>query len=270
MKIDYSGALGKALGFCIHPQRWVPYLLADIVFVSAALAMILPNLDSFIYLLSLSGAEANPLLIAPLVTTFFGVLVLFIAWGLVTFWINGAVIHQSRKENEFNKSWSVSGKRYLSILAVTVITAAVGMIVGMVPYIGFVFGILAGLIFFFTLQSVMVKGNGFAAALEDSFEIFKKYPFKVFLMWLVITILSVVILFAFSLPMLALAFRTIMDTAASGLQDSAALINLIYVVQGNLVQFFAAGMILLVGFAITRTFAAKAQTEFYLQVRKTK
>ena len=270
MKMDYSGALGKALGFCIHPQRWVPYLLADLVFVSAALALLLPNIDSFIYLVSLSGAEMNPMLVAPLFTAFFGVLLLFLAWGLVTLWINGAVIHQSHKEHEFNKSWSVSGKRYLSILGVTVITAAVGMIVGMVPYIGFVFSIIAGLIFFFTMQSVMVKGNGFAAALEDSYEIFKKHPFKVFLIWLLVAIMSVLILFVFSLPMLALAFKTILSVTASGLQDTAALIGLISAVQGNLVQFFVSGIILLVGFAITRAFAAKAQTEFYLQLRQPK
>ncbi len=266
MKVDYADALSKGIAFCIHPTRWVPFFLLDMAAFSLLLTVFMPNMAYFLY--SMSAVEYNPLLLAPAVTAFFQIVIIFAAWVLANLWIQGAVIHQSYKEKEFSKSWGISLRRYPSILVATAITAITGFIVALVPYAGWIFSLIVSLAFFFILQSVIVKGSGFVRALEDSLELFRGNPFKVFLAWLTIAIIAGLIMVAFSIPMLALVFRTTMETTAGAEVTTATLFAILDSFQTNLTQFFISGIVLLVGFALSRTFAMKAQTEFYIQMKK--
>jgi hypothetical protein len=268
MKIDYSGSLTKSLAFCIQPKRWLPFFVIDLAFVSVALTAVLANMPYFIYIMS--GVE-DLSAIAPVMNLIFSVVLLFTGWILLNIWISGSLIHQSHKEKEFGQSWGVAGKRYFSLLGVSAVTAIGAMIVGMIPFIGFIMSILVGLLFFFGMQSVIVKGNGFVSALEDSVALFRKYPFKVFLIWLAVAVISMLILLVFSLPILALLFNMftgIPELTAGGDITTPVLMNLIFAVQNQMPLLVLTGAILLIGFGVSRTFALKAQTEFYSQFKK--
>jgi hypothetical protein len=267
MKIDYSGSLMKAMRFCILPKRWLPFFVIDLSFASVALIALVANMPYFIYFLS--GLEDLSML-GPALNLLLSLMLLFAGWILLNIWITGSLIHQSYKEKEFGQSWSMAGKKYLSLLGVAAITAIISLIVGVIPYIGWLISIFVGLVFYFGLQSVMVKGNGFMAALKDSMDIFRKHPFKVFLAWLVVSALSLLILLVFAIPVLALLFNMIIDLSSlAGTEAGAAvLMNLMFAVQNQMPQMLITGAIALIGMAITRTFALKAQTEFYNQFKK--
>jgi hypothetical protein len=267
MSIDYAEPLKKAFGFCLQPKRWLPFFIVDLAFVSVAITLILANSLFFLYLFA--GIEDITLLEGAGV--FFAELVtLFIAWVLVSIWISGAVIHQSHKEKEFGKSWTASTRRYLSLLGVTAVTAITAFITGLVPYVGWVLSILVGIIFFFSMQSVIVKNNGFVKALQDSWKLFRKQPFKVFLMWIVIAALALLIVAVFAIPIIALLYNIFIDFTASGSLTAETIMNLVYAIENQLPLLVVSGVIFVLGMAISRAYTIKAQTEYYLQLKKAK
>ncbi|MCX6814747.1 MAG: hypothetical protein NTY20_03810 [Candidatus Aenigmarchaeota archaeon] len=265
MNIDYAQAMKKAFTFCLEPKRWLPFFIVDLAFLSVALALIMANSLFFIYLIA--GIQ-DITLFGNAAVFFLELLILCIAWLLVGLWISGAVIHQSYKEREFGKSWKVSRKRYFSLLGVAAVTAIIAFIVAVIPAVGWIISIFVGLVFFFAMQSVIVKENGFMNALEDSWKIFKHQPFKVFLMWILIAVLSLIILAIFSIPLLALIFRMVIDISVGGQVTAATLMSLIYTIENQLPLLVISGIIFVLGMAISRVFSLKAQTEFYLQLKK--
>lgn len=266
MKIDYADALKKSLGFCLHPKRWLPFFILDVAFFSVTLAVIMANVPFFLYFLA--GLEDTALM-GPAMNLFFSVIGLFVIWVLLGIWIGGAVIHQSNKEHEFKKSWAVSFHKYLSMLGVSALTAVIAFLVSVVPYVGWLVSIVVGIALFFGLQSVIVKGNGFIKAIEDSWHIFKRQPFKVFVMWISVSAITLLILGIFAIPLLAMIFGIIVQAAAGGgVISTAMFMNLIFAIENQLTMLVVSIVVFLIGFAIARTFSLKAQTEFYNQIKK--
>ncbi|MEM5812571.1 MAG: hypothetical protein QW286_02520 [Candidatus Aenigmatarchaeota archaeon] len=270
MSVDFLQAFKRAIAFCIEPKRWLPFFIIDLAFISAALFLIFQNMEYFIYIIM---AAESPEMLVPLVNTLLTIIGLFIGWVLVTLWVTGAVIHQSYKEKEFAKSWGVSAGRYLSLLGVLMITGIISFAVSMIPYVGWIIAILFSLVFLFTLQSVVISKSGIISAIRDSWKIFRKKPFHVFLMWLIISAFSLILLLVFALPLLALTIKTFWNVlgiygGSFKTIDAGSLVSLAIAVKNQLSLFILSGAILLVGLAIVRAFSLKAQTEFYLQIKK--
>ena len=265
MKIDYADGLKKALVFCLHPKRWLPFFIMDVAFFSVALALFITNMPYFLYFVA--GIQ-DISMIGPAASIFFSLVGLFIVWLLLGLWVNGAMVHQSNREKEFSKSWSVSFHKYLSILGVTAISAGIAFLVAIVPYIGWLISIFVGIALFFSLQSVVVKGNGFIKALEDAWHIFRRQPFKVFLMWISISAIALLLLAIFAIPLLALVFNMVVEVAGGGTVSTATLMNLIFEIENQLPVLVVSVIIFILGMAISRVFSLKAQTEFYNQIKK--
>jgi hypothetical protein len=268
MNIDYATPLKKAFAFCLEPKRWLPFFILDLAFVATAFTLVMSNSMTFLFMMMSASDIGVSGDAAALLLELVG---LFAVWALASVWVTGAVIHQSHKEKEFRKSWKASWKRYLSLLGATAVTAVIAGLGGMIPAVGWILAILVSLVFFFALQGVMIKGHGVMKSLEDSWHIFRHQPFKVFLMWLLIAALSAIIILIFAMPILGLTTRIVLDVAGTGGNiTSSDLINLITMIQTQFTLFVVSGMILVLGMAITRVLAVKAQTEFYLQLRKPK
>jgi len=268
MNIDFVAPLKKAFAFCLEPKRWLPFFILDLAFVAIGFTLIMSNSMTFLsMMMATSGVEMSgeaAVLLLELVG-------LFAAWLLATLWITGAVIHQSHKEKEFAKSWNFSRNRYLSLLGAAAVTAVIAGLAAAIPTVGWIISILVGLVFFFTLQGVMIKGQGIMKSLEDSWHIFKHQPFKVFLMWLLITALAGIIALIFALPIIGLTTRVVLDVAGTGGSITPAdLMNLISTIQMQFNLFVVSGIIFILGLSIVRVMSIKAQTEFYLQLRKPK
>jgi len=281
MAINYAHAIKNGFKFGFTPKRWLPFFITDIIFFSALLVLTLSNLQLIIS--SLAGFTTNPLALGSLLG--YGAVIVggFIIWFLVKIWIQGAVVHQSYKEKEFDKSWRVAYKKYLSLLAVVIVVALISFIVstviGFIPYIGWALTIIAsiiiGLMFFFVLQGIIVSKLGFYKSMKSSYYMFRDKPFEVFIMWLLVGILSIVILGIFSLPIVVI-FSVILSNIFLGIGLSGAaaaadpIMTIVSSLQTYLVPIIVSGVILIVGLAISQTFALKAQTEFYQQIKKKK
>jgi hypothetical protein len=150
-----------------------------------------------------------------------------------------------------------------------IVVALITIIAGLVPYIGWILAIIVGLMFFFVKPAVVVKKLSFDNSLRDSYYIFRKDPVTVFLIWLVVSIISVIILFVFFMPLLL----TILNTIAPLLfqMSSTAVASLVVVsLMENIWLLALGGEVFLIGVAITEVFKLKSETDFYLLFKKGK
>jgi hypothetical protein len=264
---SYGEILGNALKFSVHPKRWLPFFVLDSIFFIAAVALVMSNFSNIMSLIM--TATSNPATVLSLIN--FGLILVagFIVWGLLKIYITAAVVHQSVKPKEFGKSWSVAKSRFLTLLIVVVIVGIISGIVGLVPYIGWILSIIVGLMFFFIKPAVVAKGLGFDNSLRDSYHIFMKHKWTVFLIWVAVAIISIIITFIFFIPLLAIIWGTIAPIVMQVSTATTASLLLVSLME-NLPLLIATGEILLIGMAIAEVFKTKAETDFYLLFKKKK
>lgn len=265
---DYGDILVKSLKFSVRPKRWLPFFIADVVFIGLMLQIMLSDMGMFVTWLA--SVETNPALIGQAIGSIALLVACIIAWSLVKLWVQGAVVQQSFKEKEkVGDAFRYSLKRYPSLLIAFIIVGAISGIAGMVPYVGWILSIIAGLALMFVFQGVIVFKLGFAEAIGGSYYIFRKRPGSVFLAWLAIVIISLIVTGIFMLPALAL-FGTALLPALIGAGTDATFYALVSLLLQNLNALMAVGVIFLLGSSIATTFSSKAATEFYLAWGKKK
>lgn len=269
--VDYGKALSKGLRFGINPKRWLQFFILDLVFLSIGLAIFLPNLSEVLpVVMGYSQDLAGALSMAGFVVS---IMVVFVVWMLVRLWLTGAVVHQSYKEKDkISKSFNVAGRKYLHILIAIIIVTIIAGGVSMIPYVGWLISFVVSWIFFFVLQGIIVSNMGFWRSIENSYKIFRNKPLQVFLAWLLIAIVTVVIYTIFSIPAMFLFFGIFASLGPMfmGAQPmpSEVIASLNQVLQTNMPTLIVVVIIALIGLAISQVFALKAQTEFYLQLKK--
>ena len=267
MKLSYVPTVVKSLKFAIIPKRWLPFFLLDLcfgIFTLSFLFSVLPSLSGIL-------SQNNPLAFASLLTIATPVIVGMIAWILVKLWISGAVIHQSYREKEFKKSWRVSLKKYPYLLVAMILITLITTAGGIIPLIGWIITIILSLIFYFVYQGILINNLGPLEAIGNSYKIFRRNIAEVFIVWLIITIIVLIVNSLTSLPatfMLSHTFDTL--SAVYDTENITAISEVLSVVKYNTANFAIAGIIMLLGLAFSQTFSLKAQTEFYLQLRKRK
>jgi hypothetical protein len=268
--VDYGKALSKGLSFGINPKRWLQFFILDLVFLSIGLAVALPNLSEIIPVM-MGGSQdlAGAVQIAGFAVS---IMLVFIVWVLIRLWFMGAIVHQSYKgKDKISKSFSVAGRKYLHILVAIIIVTIIAGAVSIIPYVGWIIAIVISWIFFFVLQGIVVSNMGFVGTLQNSYRMFRNRPLQVFLAWLLIAIVTLVIYFVFSIPMLILMFWAIIPiipSLAGAQMPPEAISALSQMLYTNLPALIVVGVIALIGFAISQVFTLKAQTEFYQQLKK--
>ncbi len=263
--VSYGEVLRGALRFALQPKRWLPFFVLDIVFFLAAVSLVMTNFSGMLNLLMTT--TTSPAAALSLAGYAFIFIAGFIVWALLRLWITGAVLHQSVKPKEFRQSWGVANERFFSLLAVAIVVGIISSLVSMVPWIGWLLSIIAGIIFFFAMPAVVAKKLSFDNALRDSYKIFRKKPLTVFLIWLVVAIIALVITLIFMIPCLAVAWGTI--APLTGQISSATMLSLMLMsLITNIWLLVACGIIFITGMGISQVFTLKAQTDFYLQLKK--
>jgi hypothetical protein len=258
--VKYTEALNKGLKFSIQPKRWLPVFILDLIIFSVFIAVTVTNTNMLTSLASMGTITLTVFESLGYIGLFFGLLII---WGLVIIWIHGAIVYQSYKEKQYDKSWKLAKNKYLSILGAVVVVGIISIIVGLVPFVGWILSIIVGLMFFFILQGIMIKNQGFIKTMESSWDIFRKRPIDVFAMWLVLTVVSMVILFIFLLPLLLVFGGFVLTIMSTG-----SVFTALPYLFSNFWAFIIGTVILLIGLSIATVFSIKAQTEFYLQLKK--
>lgn len=270
--VDYGKAISRGLRFGVNPKRWLQFFILDLIFLGIGFSIMLPNLSALSSLISGSQDMANIMGMAGAAASIFAV---FIVWILLRIWFAGSIVHQSDKEKEkIGKSFRIACGKYPSIFMATLIVAIIGVVVGMIPYyVGFILSIIVSWMFFFIIQGIMVSKLGFSGTLKNSYRMFRNKPLQVFLAWLLISIITGVIYLIFTLPAMAMMFSVMMPyfgAMAIGGQAAAPelMASLSQIIQTNMTGLIVVGIIAMMGLSIATTFALKAQTEFYNQLKK--
>lgn len=305
-----SAILKKSILFGISPSHWIPLFVTDAVFFSvlAAIFIVNPPFISFIA----TGSPAG-------VSILLGAFMLGVMWFLIRLWVSGAMIHQSYKEKEYEKSWYISWKKYPSLLGSIILIVIGGILLGLPPIINSFASIAWGMVTFFVLQSVLVKKKSSIEALRDSYAIFKKnlepvafdeikflvwfvliafcgflisaarfslgivpgihlwvtfagvlfllFYSKIARFWLLVAVISALMVIPFALPAVVIAFSSVTPDilfASQGSYPSAMLSAMI--LQPHLLLIV--GLIFLIGSSLAAAFTLKAQTEYYLRLKK--
>jgi len=199
--VEYRKPIKKGIEFGLNPLRWLPIFIVDLIFFTIAFGVIVStgSLSSVTQTL-MSGVPTTGA-----IAVLGWVALMGVAWFLVRLWVTGAVIHQTKKWKEFDKSWSVSASKYLSMLLAMIILIIIAMVVSFVPIVGGFLSIVVSVIFFFVMQSVIIKNNSASKALKDSYAIFNKSLSRakikdsVFILWaIVVVLLGLISLFMYS------------------------------------------------------------------------
>ena len=275
MNSNFKDAVSKALRFAVTPKRWLPFFILDIAFFSMIVALILSNIGNITNLVTaIQTATTQPMAILNMIGLFSGILALIVVYSLLKLWVTGAVLWQSYKENEYGKSFSVAYHRYLHILVAVILIGIISGVAGMIPYIGSILSIIVAIAFFFILPGIIVGNYGGVETLRRSWGIFMKWTLNVYLICLVVSILSGIITIIFMIPMLAVFLGTFLPyliqmvssgIATGGIQMFSVMTTAML---NNIVTFVISGIIFLIGSSIASAFAAKANVEFFLRIKK--
>jgi hypothetical protein len=265
--VNFGEALRKGLRFCIEPKRWLPLFILDVIMFTIVLAVLLGRLNLIMSIMVES--QNNPVAALPFLNLIAGFIILGVAWFIVRMWIMGSLIHQSIRPKEFEKGYKISIGRLHRIIVVVILVAIISTLAGMVPLVGFIFSLIVSWVFFFVFQGIILDNLGIIGTMKNSLHIFKKSPFDVFIAWLLIAIISGLIMLAFGFPLLGIFFTFFFGIfLGTGTVDPNNIALFAFYLQSNLPAIIAFSVIALVGMELSQVFAVKAQTEFYLQMKK--
>lgn len=269
MGIEYTEIMTKAFNFSYRPRRWLPLYIADLVFLAIFLVLFLSNSEALIAFAELS-MESQPdfAATAAMINSVLYALSLGAVWMIVRIWIAGAIVHQSHKPKEFDKSWRVSGNRIFTLVITSFLVSLIGMIGGAIPTVGWVVSLVLTWVFFFIIQAIIVDNLNVIESMKKSYHIFRNKAFDVFVIWILIALVSISIVVIFSMPMIASFVGSFMTMAMAEASSAEALSLFFLAVQENLGVMVVTGMIALVGMEISTVLGLKAQTDFYMKAGK--
>lgn len=265
MAINYSKAIKKSLYFCIQPKRWIPVFLINFV-------MFLIVYSAF--QIGLGGESIIASGWTLMLTVFFGVLLL--GSVLTSIWITGAVVYQSYKEKEFEKSFRISCSRYSDLFLVlfaTTILSLIAAIFIIIPLIGILLSsiliVVIYLSFFFVIQEVIINKKQWVVAIKNSYALFRENILLLVLLAIITELISVLIALPFQIPGALYSSEIAGSLASSSNFFGISLFSKFSVVEKiSEPLFFILMIIYMIGSSVATVFSLKIKTEFYLQMKK--
>jgi hypothetical protein len=265
---DYSGIVSKSLKFSIHPKRWLPFFISYAVFGSLAVTIILSSLTSMGTLASAAAMAqptntVDPAIVMGILGVIASMASCAIGFSLVSIWLQGAIVQQSWDEKPgVMSSLRYSLKRYPSMIVASIILFFTNAIVGLIPYIGTVISFAVSIAFMFFVQFIIVEKKGFGESMGESYNIVRREPLKVFLAWLLVSLVAVLLIIPFIIPGALVALSILAPILANSVSaENLAMVLLAF--NQNIAALCISALVLAVGISIAIVFGQKAITEFY-------
>ena len=253
MKVNFGGAVSRGWKFAKNAQRLtVQFLICTI----AVMLVLLPVV--FLYRNITIGALQSSALVQSYVWLFVAlvVIILLLTYSTLMF------MHNYANQKALGKSAGYAKVKYVRFFLAMMIVGLISFVADIVPFVGFIFSFVISLIFFFVQQEIAVRNSGLSKSFSNSYAIFKRNWFKVFLTLIISGLLGLLVIIVFAIPLFAVMFATIGPAIASG-QFVPALL-------ANLPLFIATGLILLVGVALATLWIIGIKTDVYMQLKKGK
>ncbi len=248
---DYSGALGRAWKYSLNSRRLGVLFL---FFIAASAIAAAPML--LIYKTITLGALNLITLIQFFAWFFAGLVIAMLIFLYATLMFTHNYANQKQG---LEKSARFAASNYPRFLAVIIVTSVITFIVSAVPFIGFIFSIIAGLVFFFIYQEVAF-GSSFSRTLKNSYRIFMDNKLDTILTFIITAVLAFLIILIFAIPFILIGIFSLVAALQTGAFMQA--------VMANFGAFVIAGIILLIGAAFAILFTNSAKTDIYMQLKK--
>ncbi len=260
--MHYARSVSRALHFIRRPARWLPFFIADLLFLAFFLSLIF----SYSYPETIPFSET--LFIEPASTAAAGfsftLLFGFALWSLALVWIGAAVVHQSWKGNEFRGSFGIATGLIITVLASVLLAQFIGgFLTASSPPYGSLLALLFWIFSAYIMQALVIDRKGPISAIESSFSIVRKNFIPVILFSILLLIVAGIVFLIFGIWFIALFILLIFQNAAS-ISPENSLPAIISILKQNINTVTLTLILMAIGHAITTAFTLKAQTEFYL------
>lgn len=260
MSVDFGKVFGKAFGYALSLDRLLPFFIVNTIFI----LLILFFIDSVLTSIAALGSGSSAFVFTFL-SMLFGFLGVAIIISLIQMFFTGAITDNARqfyekKERPIKASFGIVKKKYFSILGAAILAGIISGFVGAIPYIGWVFSILAGLSFLFIDQFIIIANKKAVDALGSSYNLFKNNWADVLIYWLLLIIIGIPFIFVALIP-IVLAFIPVF-TGAIGSQSIALFLK------NNMLFFFIAGLFASAVLSYFSVFQESAKTFFFMRVKK--
>ena len=267
-----SKSITEGFKFALSVKRVIPYIILDLIvfyilisFFSGLINMIrLESFNVIRFFLSLG-------LFIPV----------FIIIALAQLWINGAMIDQARyfpRDRPLKKSFEHSTSRYLSLVCALFIYVVINGIISMPRYIGAILAFAFSLVMYYLYPAVIVGKKSCVDSFKNSYRIFRRYPLETFVTWLLQSIISLIVIGLFALPLIFLFIGNVVSIFRATIPTAVGA----EVEPGTLIQSFMPGVleavrsplfvpylfILTVALSFTKVFTLGVQTRLYINARK--
>ncbi len=249
MKVNFDGAVSRGWKFAKNTQRLTTQFM---IYAIAVMLVLLPVI--FLHPNITVGALKS----AALAQSYAWLFVALVPTMLLLIYSALMFTHNYANQKSLAKSAGYVKSRYLRFFLAMMIVGLVSSVADIVPFVGFIFSLVTGLIFFFVQQEIAVRNSGLSKSFSNSYAIFKRNWFKVFLTLIISGLLGLLIIIVFAIPLLIVALPALV----SGQFMSAVL--------ANLPLFIATGLILLVGVALATLWTIGIKTDVYMQLKKGK
>ncbi|UCD02932.1 MAG: hypothetical protein JSV63_04075 [Candidatus Aenigmatarchaeota archaeon] len=254
-EIRWAQPIKPGLRFASEPKRFLPFFFTDLATTILVMITVTANLSLIQAVLSeqILPTEMFYSLAAGMILL--GVLI------VVNLWITGAVIHQSRKPEEFTESWRLSFNKLPTLILALIVVSLITLLFLVIPYIGI---FLAAIILLFVNQYIMVDNKGFWESIVSSAKTFRNRIPSVFFAWLFSVVVALVIVGAFSIPMAVHSLYSGVNLSPQDFTVDAQLY------QASPALYSIALIIMVLGTSISKTYGLKYLTEIYLQFKRKK
>ncbi|MBI4162097.1 MAG: hypothetical protein HY513_00310 [Candidatus Aenigmarchaeota archaeon] len=264
MKSDFGKTISSAIKYSAVPKRMLPFFILLLPYI-AALILFLDNAGVIIQ----AFLTRNIGSIASLLGFALGFVILAVIIGLMTLWLNTLVVENSKRYWQGSTKRLLSEERkavkgtFLNAFIGTVAVAVISMIVSMIPFVGWLLGIIIGLMFFAYLPaSVLNRTNG----LKESYEIFMENKLETFAFWIVLAVISLVFIAIALIPALIALMAAAGGALFTALAAGSGFTGVFAAIKSHLVIVAIGGIISAFLFSFVTLFDTSAKTMYYLQM----
>lgn len=257
--MKWSELVKGSFAFGLNPKRFGLMYLIDAAFAVFLISVFI----NFFWELQAGAIAAYGSFLLP----FF--MCIFVAYGIIKLYVEGAFIANAKQKIAFlekentKKAFMVSKEKIVELVIVSVIISAAGLLTVFLPDpLAFIAGLLVTLLFFFAYQEIIIKGGTVKSSLAKSYRIFARYPVDVIALLGMIMAVSVLLIMAFSLPLVSLLSNIFYGVDIAGFVDVFNVLT-----TENIIRIIAAVLFMVIPVSYTRVFSIYAKTYFFMKKR---
>ncbi len=265
--VKYFQTLNDAFQFSIRPRNFLPLFVFSVGMAMLQLPFLFgPDIGTIIQ----GASSKNPEIIPKLQSLIRYSVIVAIATALLSLiglWIKGAIIYMAGTGKGFKEGMQFSKSRYFSLFSASLLLWIAAFALALVPLIGVLLSIAISLVFFFLLPSIIVGKKNAIDSFRDSAGIFTEKPLPAIAIFLLVGITAFIIMLPFIAFALLVFAPAIFESFAVAGSEAAFYSLLSKSLSSDIPSAVFISLITSVGAAISGTFALKAQTDFYKQLK---